>query len=87
MNLSDSGEFLLPAFGEKPNITLDEKIMLRRAMCRLPEQYQDVLLMRFAEGLKFREIALLQDRSLEATKSMFRRAINALRTEMGVTDG
>jgi RNA polymerase sigma factor (sigma-70 family) len=62
---------------------LDERIMLRGALSRLPDQYQDILLLRFAEGLKFHEIAGVYGHSLEATKSLFRRAISALRKEMG----
>lgn len=63
----------------------DDKIILRQAIRSLPDHYQEVLLLRFAEGLKFKEIAQLQDQSLEATKSLFRRAIAALRSELGET--
>jgi RNA polymerase sigma-70 factor (ECF subfamily) len=57
---------------------LDDCIVLQRALCELPEHYREVILLRFAEGLQFDEIAALQGVSLEATKSLFRRSIAAL---------
>ncbi|MCI0399357.1 MAG: RNA polymerase sigma factor [Chloroflexi bacterium] len=64
----------------------DERVLLREALQALPEHYQEILLLRFAEGMKFKDIARLQGHSLEATKSMFRRAVEALRTEIGEFD-
>ena len=57
---------------------IDDLVMLRNAMCRLTPHHREILLMRFADGLKFQEIAARQGQSLEATKSMFRRALSAL---------
>lgn len=61
---------------------LEEQINLRKALQELPQQYQDVILLRFAEGLQFKEIAELTGQNLEATKSLFRRAISALRNHL-----
>ncbi len=58
---------------------LEERIALRKALREMPGPYQEVLLLRFAEGLRFNEIAAVSGQSLEATKSLFRRAISALR--------
>ena len=66
--------------------SLDDSIVIRKAMRALPEDYQDIVLLRFAEGLQFNEIAQLRGQSLEATKSLFRRAIAALRRQMGEPD-
>lgn len=63
---------------------LDEQIWLRQALLHLPENYREVLFLRFTEGLTFEEIARLQGRSLEATKSLFRRAVAAL--QRGLAD-
>jgi DNA-directed RNA polymerase specialized sigma24 family protein len=52
-------------------------------MVQLPDHYQEILLLRFAEGLKFREIARTMGQSLEATKSLYRRAMDALRDIVG----
>jgi RNA polymerase sigma-70 factor, ECF subfamily len=61
---------------------IDDQIMLRRAMSELPEAYKDILLLRFVEGLQFNEIAVERRQSLEATKSLFRRAVAALRKQV-----
>ena len=63
---------------------IDTNIMLRQAMQKLPEHYQEIILMRFVDGYKFREIAKLTGRKLEATKSLYRRAIAELRLTLGV---
>jgi RNA polymerase sigma-70 factor (ECF subfamily) len=55
---------------------------VRDALRCLPERYQEVIFMRFAEGLRFQEIATQRNESLDATKSVFRRAIAALRQQM-----
>jgi RNA polymerase sigma-70 factor (ECF subfamily) len=72
--------------GDSSSGSLDDAIAIRRAMRALPEDYQDIVLLRFAEGLQFNEIAQLRGQSLEATKSLFRRAIAALRRQMGEPD-
>jgi RNA polymerase sigma-70 factor (ECF subfamily) len=64
-------------------ISLDQQLALQRALAALPDHYRDILLMRFAEGLKFEEIAQVRGLSLEAAKSLFRRAVAALREELG----
>ena len=51
-------------------------------MQQLPEHYQEIVLMRFADGLTFTQIAQERGQSLEATKSLYRRAIQALRQQM-----
>ncbi len=61
----------------------DERAIVRQALARLPGHYQDVILMRFADGLTFAEIAQERGQSLEAVKSLYRRAIQALRDEIG----
>jgi RNA polymerase sigma-70 factor (ECF subfamily) len=65
------------------NSVSDDRIILREALLELPEHYQEILLLRFAEGLKFREIAKTLGQSLEATKSLYRRAMDALRDVVG----
>jgi RNA polymerase sigma-70 factor (ECF subfamily) len=61
---------------------MEEHIALRKALQQIPEQYQEVILLRFVEGLQFSEIAQLNGQHLEATKSLFRRAISALRDQL-----
>lgn len=61
----------------------DDTLILRQAISTLPEHYQEIIRLRFSEGLPFAEIAQRNGLSLEATKSLFRRAIATLRTQMG----
>jgi RNA polymerase sigma-70 factor (ECF subfamily) len=61
---------------------LDDTIFIRQALYKLPEKYQEILLLRFAEDLQFNEIAVLQKQSLEATKSLFRRAVATLQKQL-----
>jgi RNA polymerase sigma-70 factor (ECF subfamily) len=61
---------------------LDEIIILRQALQKLPENYQEILMLRFAEGLQFDQIAQLNGQTLEATKSLFRRAIIAINKQV-----
>jgi RNA polymerase sigma factor (sigma-70 family) len=67
---------------EKPDSSLEERVALRQALVKLPSNYQEIILLRFVEGLQFNEIAQLQNQSLEATKSLFRRAISALQSRL-----
>lgn len=61
---------------------IDRSMLIQKAMDKLPEHYQEVILLRFADGLTFNEIAEQRDQSLEAIKSLYRRAIQAVRAEM-----
>jgi RNA polymerase sigma-70 factor (ECF subfamily) len=61
----------------------DERALIQRAFARLPGHYQEIILQRFADGLTFAEIAALRGQSPEAAKSLYRRAIQVLRDDMG----
>lgn len=54
------------------------------ALRQLKPDYQEIVLLRFAEGLPFKQIAGTLGITLEATKSRYRRAIQALAEAMGV---
>jgi len=58
---------------------LEERIILQRALDQLSTSHQEVLILRFGEDLQFNQIAELTGHSLEATKSLFRRAVAALK--------
>jgi RNA polymerase sigma-70 factor, ECF subfamily len=61
----------------------DQRMLIQRALNAIPEHYQDIILMRFSDGLTFAEIAEQRGQSLEAVKSLYRRAIQAVRDHMG----
>ncbi len=78
----DSAEHLITAAAYKHERG-DEGALVQQALLRLPEHYQEIIFMRFADGLTFAEIANEREQSLEAVKSLYRRAIQALRNEIG----
>lgn len=51
---------------------------LRRAMQRLPEEHQTILIMRFAERKSHEEVAMLLGRSVSAVKTIQHRALSRL---------
>lgn len=55
-----------------------ELVVVRAALERLPEHYQVILLLRFAEGLPFNAIAERLGLTLDAVKSRYRRAVAAI---------
>ena len=61
---------------------MEERVVLRKALNQISKSYREVILLRFAEGLQFNEIADLTGQNLEATKSLFRRAMSALRSQL-----
>lgn len=61
---------------------IDEFIVIRNGLSQLSPEYQNIILMRLVEGYKFREIAELLGKSLDAAKSLFRRALKALQQEV-----
>lgn len=68
---------------EPEDTNRDDRAHMRQALDTLPEHYQSVILLRFADGLSFAEIAVERGQSLEAVKSLHRRALQALREAMG----
>lgn len=55
---------------------------VRLALQRLPPDQQEVLLLRFGQGLNLEQTADLMDRSISAIKSLQFRALDALRAEL-----
>jgi RNA polymerase sigma factor (sigma-70 family) len=74
ISLDDQEDLMLAAEDKD----LDEMVVIQQALHGLPENYQEVILLRFADGLGFAEIATQTGKSLEATKSLYRRAIQSL---------
>lgn len=60
----------------------EDLAVVQQALGTLPQNYQDILLMRFVDEMPFNEIALHNGQSLEATKSLFRRSVVALAKKM-----
>jgi RNA polymerase sigma-70 factor (ECF subfamily) len=60
----------------------EEAAALDRALNRLPPDYQEVILLRHEQGLSFGEVGELMDRSAEAARKLWTRAICQLREEL-----
>ena len=65
----------------------DDLVAIQHALGKLPQNYQDILLMRFVDEMPFNEIAQKNRQSLEATKSLFRRSMAALTKKMEGVNG
>lgn|GEM_PF-222250 len=65
---------------------LEEHIVIGRALQGLPKKYREIILLRVIENVPYNEIAELNRSSLEATKSLYRRAISAFRELMEEED-
>jgi RNA polymerase sigma-70 factor, ECF subfamily len=59
----------------------EQVLALRRALERLPEEYRRVVVLRFEEGRSFEEIGRLTDRSPDAARKVWSRAMVRLRQD------
>lgn len=82
--MESAEEMNLPELGDNSATqTQDDILLLKQGLSGIPRHYQEILLLRFAEGMSFQEVADNLDKSLDAAKSLFRRALEALRNEIG----
>ena len=58
--------------------SMEDIISVQHALNNIPKQYRGIILLRFAEGMTFKEVADNLNKNLESTKSLYRRAISAL---------
>jgi RNA polymerase sigma-70 factor, ECF subfamily len=54
---------------------------LRRALARLPDDYRRVITLRYDDGQSFEEIGRLMERSPDAARKLWARAMERLRQE------
>ena len=64
--------------------SLEDIVLLQRALNNIHKKHRKVILLRFAEDMKFNEMADYLGKSVEATKSYYRRAMSALLEELGI---
>jgi len=71
-----------PGLAEK--ITLNSDIeQVKATLVSLKEDYQNVIIWRYIDGLPIPEIAKILDKSEEATRVQLHRALKALKNELG----
>jgi RNA polymerase sigma-70 factor (ECF subfamily) len=74
---------LLPTDSKSPSMAVqqrEEAVLLADRLAELPADYREVLVLRNLQGLSFEEIALQMDRSIGATRMLWLRAIDTLRS-------
>jgi len=64
--------------------SLEDIIIVQHALNNIPKQYREIILLRFAEGMTFKEVAKSLNKNLESCKSLYRRAISALKEVLEV---
>jgi RNA polymerase sigma-70 factor (ECF subfamily) len=78
-------ESLLAQQGDSPSghaQRREQEIMLADALAELPDDYQQVILLRHIEGLPFDDVARRMDRSAGAVRMLWLRALERLRTAL-----
>jgi RNA polymerase sigma-70 factor (ECF subfamily) len=63
----------------------EQAVLLAEALEKLPEDHRRVLVLRHLEGLPFPEVAQRMERSVEATKKLWMRALDRLRLWLGAS--
>src|SRR5262249_22604031 len=64
-----------------PAMENEQAAALQRALARLPEEYRQAVVMRYQEGRSFEEIGRLLNRSPDAARKLWTRAMERLRQE------
>jgi RNA polymerase sigma-70 factor, ECF subfamily len=75
---------------DSPSAALDRQALAERleeALERLPDAYRQIILWRNRDNQKFTEIGACLDRSPDAARKLWRRAIRLLKKELGVSRG
>lgn len=68
---------------EQPVIDSEESQLLTRTLSELPLQQREVIILSLQGGLKFREIAEMQDISIDAALGRYRHGLDKLRSLLG----
>ena len=85
MQLDDAARWPSPASGpEEVAATLEDARRLRGALARLTALQQEVVILRFVEGLSLEEIAVMLGKPASTVRGIQFRALGALRTVLGV---
>ncbi len=85
-NMSNSFQIDPSAHIETPSQLMmqrEREVLVADAISKLPEDYQDVIMLRNLQRLPFDEIALRMERSRSATQMLWMRALKKLKEELG----
>ncbi len=81
---------LAASYSDSPSANVDRQALsdqLEAALQRLPAPYRQVILWRNRDNWRFADIGAKMDRSADAARKLWTRAIRLLRKELGVGDG
>jgi RNA polymerase sigma-70 factor (ECF subfamily) len=82
-NPAGSGQLAAPAPTPSVQVMADEQLQrLREAMDRLPDDYRQVMALRYHEGLAFEEVGRRLGRSADAARMLWVRAVERLKHEL-----
>jgi len=82
--LVDSGLHNIPApFAADPVLRMEEIEQVAKAMGKLSKDYKAVLRLRVWDNLKWEEIGRKLNRSADASRQLFARALDAVRRDLG----
>jgi RNA polymerase sigma-70 factor (ECF subfamily) len=79
----DRGLMIQQASPSEQAAQRENGVILANALSRLNEDYREVLILRHLEGLSFPEVSERMQRSLDAVKKLWTRALKQLRETMG----
>jgi RNA polymerase sigma factor (sigma-70 family) len=74
------------ATGPQEAMDREQAERVRRAMQGLPEHYRTVLKLRYEQDLTFEQIAAVINRSAEATRKLWARAVTSLQQQLATGD-
>jgi RNA polymerase sigma-70 factor, ECF subfamily len=87
---SGLGELVLPASTPSPSwhaVAREEVGSLREAILRLPDDYRRIIVLIHRDNLSFVAAAAAMNRSVDATRELWGRAVGLLTDDMGGTHG
>src|SRR5262249_37141120 len=82
--LMDRGLFADQSSPSQQGARREEAVWLADLLGRLPEDYREVLILRHLQELTFPEVARFMNRSVEAVKKLWARALISLRSALEV---
>lgn len=77
----------LPEKGEEEMTEVDERLMMDTALWHLPKAMREVIVLRFFQELKIKEIAQILNIAVPTVKYRLKKALELMRQELGKEEG
>lgn len=77
----------IPEKGEEKMAKADERLMMETALWRLPEAMREVIVLRFFQERKIKEIAQILDIAAPTVKYRLKKALEFMKQELGKEEG